>query len=87
MYLSPRKPWLSYFIFYIDDISHKYTLIIKVNVYFMLTSLKGAHCFKFAGIYVDVYWREALNMYYVTSIFALEYTFDLSATSTPPNLK
>ena len=28
MYWSPRKPWLSYFIFYIDDILHKYTFWI-----------------------------------------------------------
>ena len=33
MYWSPRKPWLSYFIFYIDDILHKYTYHKNIYIY------------------------------------------------------
>ena len=33
MYWSPRKSWLSYFIFYIDDILHKYTYHKNIYIY------------------------------------------------------
>ena len=65
MYWSTRKPWLSYFIFYIDDILHKYTYHKNIP----LSESERA----FIWIFLEKKWQVDLQRKYLQSNSILEF--------------